>query len=388
MIETNICMYMYFHLLQKMTCAVPPPASTVGTASPALSMASSLSTLNLDTDISNEPVLKLSLDDIHRTLEYERSRSQQQSRCEAIKSAHTRMLKIYARARYDRHGPTESMSLPSFSRPQTGISRESTRARSAVTLPAPPSALRTTRLCIRVQSALNDDLEPAVSSLCRQCCEILGPQSCHQCGRIQRRQRDMRRYEHTFPCLRQGDTDFSTSVVVKKCMPLMETDHIENLVAHGSISKPNFKETLQRLKAEALMNEEEAEAKRRASHKAAVKGRGTYTFFSGIRDLNQKIVSGSVSKKKSGQWGIKLTKDPSGKPIANENTSFTELLCPMFISPKRLKDVRPAFLAMYEPPLLPKASQNVDPAFFAGSEVAYKLPDRLPDQLIDCDESV
>ena len=397
-----------------MLACLPPPGSSAslhgnrhaGSVSPAPSVCSDVSEISLDFQLQEKPELKLSLDDINLALDQERSRSQQQSRCDAVKAAQTRMLKIYARARQNRHGPTDSMSLPSFSRPQTraeSYDGEPLRAKSAVTLPAASTERfgRTrpgSKICLRVQSSLSENPagDPSVSSLCRQCCEVLGPRACHQCAKIQRRQRDMRRFEKAYPGLLDTDDEVTTAIVVKKYMPAMETDHIQNLMAQGHISAPNFRETLMRLKEEARRKAIEAENKRNAIQKAANKGRGTYTFFSSIRDLNQKIVSGRVSKKVG--WGTAIG-GVSGPPgLANKDAnnsssradkkmSFTELICPMFISPKRLKSEPPGFVAHYEPPLLPKVCQNVEPAFFAGCETPYKLPDRLPEKPLDTDES-
>lgn len=102
-------------------------------------------------------------------------------------------------------------------------------------------------------------------------------------------------------------------------------------------------------------------------------------LFSNIRDLNSKIITGSVER-------ISVT-------ISNSKKSDKKILSaahnyfPTFVSPRKastIQDVK--FKTFYEPPLIPETSQEVEPAFFAGSKREYNPPKRLPEELLFVDK--
>lgn len=101
-------------LFSEMLCAVPAATSSAMDQRPR----------------SRQNRLQISVKDIYSTIEHERIRSQQSSRCQAIRDAHSHAL--YRTMESPR---LETRSLPPESRPQTGYSRPPTVMSRAYTLP-------------------------------------------------------------------------------------------------------------------------------------------------------------------------------------------------------------------------------------------------------------
>jgi len=77
-------------------------------------------------------------------------------------------------------------------------------------------------------------------------------------------------------------------------------------------------------------------------------------------------------------------------PGTGTSVSTSVSYSPIFVSDRqsKKKNRRPnsdPFKLFFKPPLISKVRQNTDPTFFAGSDKPYKLPDRLPDEVEDDD---
>ncbi len=251
-----------------------------------------------------------------------------------------------------------------------------------------------TKVCMRAQSAVDRHIEDLVSPISRHCCDVLGPRVCHQCSQLKRQDRDLHRNEARYPSLHITDDNYATTVVVQKYMPFMSPYQVQHKVASGEIKKPDFKEMSQRVKTSSdrrvLQKKDSPKSKLlRAINKS--RGEGN-VYFHGLRDLNQQIISGKVGKNISKILHPTKSDDDQGNNtpvmgfadvVTKKMASFTEQMYPMFVSPRKMKEPeRPSYIAYYEPPLLPKVCQNVEPQFFAGADSTYKLPDRLPDNVV------
>ena len=97
----------------------------------------------------------------------------------------------------------------------------------------------------------------------------------------------------------------------------------------------------------------------------------------------RKIASGEVSNNlfmNLDQMGV-----PKFPPMAmkKKERSFSETVCPQFISSKQVKESQLTPNNVYfDPPLLPKVLQSSEPSFFAGAELQYELPERLPEDVL------
>ena len=227
-----------------------------------------------------------------------------------------------------------------------------------------------------------------LSSLSRQCCDVLGPRICHECHKINRRTDGNYRFEAHYPNLHVSEENFTTTVLAGKRYPKLSKYQISNKVARGEIARGSLRTSFQRRKVQREEDEREAISRAQSAtdeKSLAVQNAPAITFFTNIRDLNAKISAGKVCKK------LRQGEDPAKKSPHRKSSAFTrakletftEKLCPSFISPRKMKEEkRPSYIMYYDPPLLPKVCQNVEPAFFAGSADSYKLPEPLPDKLV------
>ena len=167
--------------------------------------------------------------------------------------------------------------------------------------------------------------------------------------------------------------------MAERFLPDMNPYQIQHKVASGEISKPADRDRFLRARSSSDQRNINPRDNPKKKFMKVLAKRRESAYFTNIRDLNSKIISGEVSNKVSRK--VLMGKKPSlqKKPSL---ASFTEQLCPLFISPKKIKQPeKPSYIAYYEPPLLPKVCQNAEPSFFAGSDRKYKLPDRLPEDL-------
>ena len=329
----------------------------------------------------------LQLEDIYNSLERRCASSRSQSTGALIHAS--REYLIYKRPllprRTDGH---HTLSLPPMSRPGTRLGSDvsSQRPPSAKTLDCRTLQVALARsgaispnVCMRAQSAVDRQIEDVVRPLSRHCCDVLGPHHCYQCNQINRQEKDLTKNEAKYPLLHVSNDNITTTTVAERYMPDMNPYQIQHKVASGEIAKPSCRERF--IRAKSSSDQRSSKPKENPKKKAmkVLAKRRESAYFTNIRDLNIKIISGEVSNKISQK--IIMGKRPTMQK-KQSLASFTEQLCPMFISPKKNKaPEKPSYIAYYEPPLLPKVCQNAEPSFFAGSDSKYKLPDRLPDNL-------
>ncbi|KAK3801735.1 hypothetical protein RRG08_033918 [Elysia crispata] len=138
--------------------------------------------------------------------------------------------------------------------------------------------------------------------------------------------------------------------------------------------------------------------------KLALKLQGSTTtplFFSDLRGMQGKILSGTVDRKAymtlrpdaAGQRSnqkdlpsrlksaVSTTSTSSGKSgLSKLGSQLSREFMPAFVSPRKVKLIEePKYKVYFEPPLLTKRRQIPNPSFFAGSTDEYSLPERLPD---------
>ena len=380
----------------------------------------------------------LSLRDVYESMETEQRLSSREQRRRVIACAQKRAATCGSSSQSI---PCEDLlSMPAYSRPTTAFSLASTLGvpnkpqslilpdgqathydedgeedggstshqhilhnRSVTSLSAPPQPAWTTRskICARSRSAVEREMEGMVNSLSRQCCDVLGPRTCHQCAMIQRREHDTRRQESTnivFPNLYISEENFSTALLVSKACPHLNAYQIQTKLVCGEIMRPGIRQHLEKRSREMRTasgsgSETESPREEKENGKTLIKAFAQKPltsphYFSNIQDLNSKLIAGkrAVSLKMALSKEIALNRER--KRSSDRVLSFSELINPAFISPKRIpKEKEPDYRAFYQPPLLPKVCQNVEPAFFAGSDADYQLPDRLPQHVSPDDDS-
>ena len=127
----------------------------------------------------------------------------------------------------------------------------------------------------------------------------------------------------------------------------------------------------------------------------------TPLFFSDLRGMQGKILSGTVDRKaymtlrpeaagqRPNQQGppsrlksaVSTASTSSGKSgLSKFGSQLSREFMPAFVSPRKVKLIEePKYKVYFEPPLLTKRRQIPNPSFFAGSNDEYSLPERLPD---------
>ena len=211
---------------------------------------------------------------------------------------------------------------------------------------------------------------------------------CQECRKNRIRQMEKERSNHLFPTLQPTDENLTTAAIVKKYLPGLSYPEIEDKIARGEIAKP----TLRRMSKSVEFSDEEEDPKQKIINTRKVTiidndderkyplvtKKTSALFFSNIRDLNSKIVAGTVDR----NIGFTVSKKTEKKLVTSAQNFF-----PSFISPRKaslMQDTK--FKTYYEPPLIPKASQEVEPQFFAGSKGDYVPPERLPEELVFVDK--
>ena len=225
--------------------------------------------------------------------------------------------------------------------------------------------------CVRSRSTLLQETDGLVSSLSRQCCDVLGPKLCHECAIIKRRSRDTRRYESHLPRVEITEGNLAATLLVAKNYPHMTMEEIQVKLARGDILKPGFKYNVQRIQdSKANVTHETGFVKSTPKPNISRNINGaTYNYFSSIKDLNKKIVSGQLIRK------IIHTGDPqkdmAKRPVSNDLETFSESVTPSFISPRKGKQEKKRAPTNYDPPLVPKVCQNSEP-FFASPDSEHE----------------
>ncbi|XP_052266037.1 uncharacterized protein LOC127868367 isoform X2 [Dreissena polymorpha] len=227
----------------------------------------------------------------------------------------------------------------------------------------------------------------------RDCCEIIGPQLCYECRKNRIREVSRQRSDVFFPMLEPTEENLTTAAIVRKYLPGMSEAEIETKLARGEIARPSmFRKQAKQIE----FSDEESEPKPKITNKKVTivehgkdrtdgqtnnfKKKVNELFFTNIRDLNYKIVRGDVARNVGFSEAARAIIKPKDK---QEGKS----IYPAFVSPRKVTMVQKTHYKTYfEPPLIAKDKQSVEPAFFAGSAGEYKLPDKLPDELVFVDK--
>lgn len=322
--------------------------------------------------------LTLSLDDIYRVAERERLTYSARGR-------HQGVLAAQQSVRNQLEGHNRS-------RPNTSASRYLHAVRREIMT---PKSIRSEPLPSRVSSRQDGDyieelerhytINPASPSPI--CCEIMGPQTCRECSRYHRRTLDRAMTNAQFRTFSISSDNLAAAAMLKRYLPELSYEEIQDKIARGEIARhrvPNsnldpdeeFERELERKRQLSLV---EARAKRAEMNREKM-NKISQMYFVNVRDLNFKINSGKVAK------SIGFTENLSDAAKARAVLQKWHIAAPVrpaFVSPKKVVMMKePEYKTFFAPPLLPKECQNPEPSFFAGSSDDYKLPDKLPDELV------
>lgn len=335
---------MHFVLQLQMAMCVPRPMSVRLTMDPRPTMP--------DRDFS------LSFDDIRLFTERERLQTRQRSRRHTVETAHVEKL-----AKAPKITPRPIL--------------KDIHAKGDGT----PGGLRQ---CQR---------EPTQESITsRHCCDVLGPGLCHECTLLLRRQFHLHRMSYTFSSLNLSERNLAMTTILNRYLPNLTPNQIESKLMHGDINvaTPIRPRSPNHFSREISLSTLPKDKKSRLLPNVANNGPSA-TFFSGIADLNHKIVSGKVPRRIDLTGGV-IKEEQRLKSVADKliqkkrMRSLTEKLCPAFVSPKKMEKLmeeRSKYgTTNFDPPMVAKESQNAEPTFFAGSEIEYVLPDRLPEVVL------
>lgn len=193
-----------------------------------------------------------------------------------------------------------------------------------------------------------------------------------------------------FPTLEPSEENLTTAAIVRKYLPGLSEQEVEDKIARGEIARPSFRKQ----NKHPEFSDEEDETKPKFTNKKVtiadsakdkkgkmlVPTKPNELFFTNIRDLNSKIISGNVDRNVGFSNTVK-------KVIKKEKHLSSKNYFPTFVSPRKIVMVKETnYKTYFEPPLIEKAKQDVEPAFFAGSSGEYTLPEKLPDELVFVDK--
>ncbi|KAK3578541.1 hypothetical protein CHS0354_025251 [Potamilus streckersoni] len=241
-----------------------------------------------------------------------------------------------------------------------------------------------------------------MANISQDCCEIIGPQLCHECRKNRIREMDKKRYDAFFPTLHASEDNLTATAIVKRYLPKLSYPEIEDRIARGEIQKPSLSKKLRQgpMSREDELNKQVDEAKPKYEVEREERMRSmrksTVFFFANLRALNQKIISGEVNRNDGFSKPTKLKSETDSflkvDDKCYERESKRKLLkkhgSSMYISPRKVQlESKSKFQSFFEPPLLPRHCQGADPGFFAGSKEIYNLPERLPEELVFVDKN-
>ncbi|XP_069135385.1 uncharacterized protein [Argopecten irradians] len=326
--------------------------------------------------------LTLSLDDIYRVAERERLTYSAKSRHQGVVAAHESV-----------RNKLEGLNR---SRPNTSASRYIHAVRRETMT---PKSIRSEPLPSRVSSRQEgdsyiDELEKHYtinpSSPSPICCEIMGPKTCRECNRYHIQTMNRAKTDAQFRTLRISNENIAVASILKRYLPDLSYEEIQDKVARGEIARhrvPNssldpdeeYEREREKKRQQPFV---EARLQRQATNYEKCK-KLSQMFFANVRDLNFKINNGKVMR------SIGFTENKSDAARARmvlQKWRVADPVTPAFVSPKKIVMMKePKYKTFFAPPLLPKESQNPEPSFFAGSSDGYKLPDKLPDEIVFVD---
>ncbi|KAL3882360.1 hypothetical protein ACJMK2_028713 [Sinanodonta woodiana] len=240
-----------------------------------------------------------------------------------------------------------------------------------------------------------------MASISRDCCEIIGPQMCHECRKNRIREMDKKRYDAFFPTLHASEDNLTATAIVKRYLPKLSYPEIEDRIARGEIQKPILSKKLRKgpMSREDELNKQVNESKPKdevqKEERMRSKRKSTALIFANLRALNQKIISGEVNRSDGFSKVTKLKSEihsvPKGDKLSESKSKLKLLkkhVSSIYISPRKVQlESKSKFQSFFEPPLLPRHCQGADPGFFAGSKETYNLPERLPEELVFLDKN-
>ncbi|ELT97890.1 hypothetical protein CAPTEDRAFT_188300 [Capitella teleta] len=299
----------------------------------------------------------LSLQDVYDSMDAEQRASSRQERHKVIEYAQKRAANMGSIVK----PPDENQSMVCLSRCPTAASRKSVDFDCEIQsvcgseddepLQPPPNSV-TSRVCSRVQSAVDRDSSMGVRCLSRQCCDVLGPTTCHECAIIIKR-KDTERHDEkraSFPNLYPSQENISTALLVSRACPKLNSYDVQSKIVCGNIFNPGIKNYLER-RREALRSQSELATSEKK--KVPPKKMGRFSAHTKTAMcMQQRRLEADEWKKTS------------------RIVSFSEIINPLFVSRRQLglEDKEPVYKAYYEPPLLPKAMQAPEPPFLLDND--------------------
>ncbi|XP_074641840.1 uncharacterized protein LOC141899425 isoform X2 [Tubulanus polymorphus] len=229
--------------------------------------------------------------------------------------------------------------------------------------------------CIRSESRVDPDLKDQVNPISRQICDVLGPVVCHICGKIKTRSHSVERCASQFPSIHISEDHFKKALLLSKHMPGLTTKQLQEKVAHGEVSLGQLKSCSSKRKPKLTNN-------RPKKQRRSVGPDGTsWMFFRDIRDLDHRISSGVMDKMAEampemfGEY-VQKRKDRIKKSLQHQIT-------PQYMSDDATH-IKSKFPLYYEPPMLSidAIRDRAKHDFFADQKGKYKLPERLPENII------
>ncbi len=292
-------------------------------------------------------------------------------------------------------------------RPDTAPSaRRRTTSRAARSASA--TGQREPRQCLRAATAPSPNVLTAAET-----CQLLGSHMCSHCDSGNRRLRELDRSRAAFNGLEVSAENFSSALLLQRHLPALSTQELLARVANGDVDKDLFLRSLRRRRQEA---KEAAERQRRAplvradfsdeeedlspeedrrrlflttqrfpkkARKSSIAPDGSsWTFFTNLADLDRKVAAGRLPKRLQGDCPEEHPQGPTTarrmSVLERHNPAFVSMRKPCLAMETKIKNY-------YEPPLLSLAQQKVSNVFFAGHQGEYKLPERLPEDLLPQD---
>lgn len=212
---------------------------------------------------------------------------------------------------------------------------------------------------------------------------------CYECRKNRIRQVSRERSDYYFPTLEPTEDSLTTAAIVRKYLPGLSEQEVEDKLARGEIARPSMKKHSKHVE----FSDEEDEVPKVSNKKVTIAPTekdhkrnkimpksSNELFFTNVRDLNYKIITGNADR----NVGFKAQpKENTEKKIEESSSSYF----PTFVSPRKVKLFQETqYKTYFEPPLIEKAKQDVEPQFFAGSTGEYTLPEKLPDELVFVDK--
>lgn len=91
------------------------------------------------------------------------------------------------------------------------------------------------RPCLRSESFLNEELWESINDLSRECCDVLGPQHCHDCEKLKKRTDSTSRSVEAFP-MNMTPEQHATMCAVRRMHPELSPWEVFFRIENGDIS--------------------------------------------------------------------------------------------------------------------------------------------------------